>query len=121
MTNLNSTSPSLISIWAVLLPSVLYFIHWFLVESFKGKPPWKCENSLLRGVTSERGLKYIWNLILLLLFIPGGIFGLLLGFGIKTPFLVYWHYQGGAAMVIISFIHVLNHLNYYFQAWRTLK
>jgi hypothetical protein len=66
-------------------------------------------------------MKYIWNVILLLLFIPGGLFGLLIGLGYQTPFLVYWHYQGGAAMVIITFIHLLNHLAYYLKGWKTLK
>lgn len=100
---------NLISWWAIFMPSALYFLHWFLVKIFKDKP-----------LFSPAGLKYIWNVILLLLFIPGGIFGLLLGLGIKTPFLVYWHIQGGAAFLIIAFIHMLNHLTYYIKGWKVL-
>lgn len=120
MISISSTTPSLISIWSILLPSILYSLHWFLVKSFKEKPPRRCENSFLRGVTSEIGLKYIWNIVLLLLFIPGGLFGLLIGLGIETPFLVYWHYQGGAAFIVIALIHLLDHMTYFLKGWKVL-
>jgi len=105
------SAPSLISVWAIFLPTAGYFLHWLLTVWFKNKS----------GFFSETGMKYLWNVILLLLFIPGGLFGLLIGLGYKTPFLVYWHYQGGTAMVIITFIHFLNHLTYYFKGWKILK
>jgi hypothetical protein len=112
MVDINAASPSLVSEWAIFLPSALYFIHWFLVKRFDGRP---------RGVNSEAGLKYVWNVILLLLFIPAGLFGLLLSLGIKTPFIFYWHIQGGAAFVVICFTHLLNHLTYYLKGWKVFK
>ncbi len=112
MVNINSTSPSLISIWSILVPSALYFIHWFIVKSI---------NKKTKGVTSEAGLKYVWNVILLLLFIPAGLFGLLLGLGIKTPFIFNWHIQGGTAFVVICFTHLLNHLTYYLKGWKLFQ
>jgi len=103
----------MISIWTIFLPSIIYFFHWFFVNyaGFKKKS----------GILSPVGMRYLWNVVLLILFIPGGLFGLLIGLGYKTPFLVYWHYQGGAAMVIITFIHLLNHLTYYLKGWKTLN
>jgi len=66
-------------------------------------------------------MRYVWNIILLLLFIPGGLFGLIIGLGYQTSFLVYWHYQGGAAFVIVALIHTLNHLTYYLKGWKMLN
>lgn len=103
----------LINFWALFLPAGLYFLHWFLVNH--------TGLNKTKGFFSPSGLKYFWNIILLLLFIPGGIFGLLIGLGLKTPFLVYWHYQGGAAFIVLVLIHAFNHLSYYFQGWKVLK
>lgn len=113
MINVNFDSPSLISIWSILLPTILYSLHWFLTNSSRFGQE--------KGIFSEAGLKYFWNVVLLLLFIPGGIFGLLIGLGLKTPFLVYWHYQGGAGFIVLALIHAVNHLSYYLKGWKVFK
>lgn len=101
------SSKSLISIWALFLPLSLYFLHWFAVNQTALKAK--------KGFFSKQGIRYYWNLVLLLLFVPAGIFGLLIGLGIKSNFLTYWHYQGGSSFFIISTIHIANHIKYYLK------
>jgi len=96
-----------ISFWFLFLPSTSYFLHWFFVSKTNLKKK--------SGLFSPAGFKYFWNVILLLLFIPSGISGLLLGLGVKNQTLLFWHNNLGASFVVIALTHLLTHLNYYLK------
>ena len=108
-----SLSKRNLSFWYLFTPAVLYFLHWFLVKEIKGdrKSWW----------LSRISFRYFWNLVLLLLFIPGGIFGLLIGLGVRTSFLIFYHSNLGASMVVILFCHILYRLNYFLKITKILS
>lgn len=108
----SSANANNVSFWFIFLPAALYFLHWFLVTQTDWGKKWT--------FFSLGGLKYFWNLVLLLLFLPAGIFGALLGLGVKSRFLLVWHNNLGMSFVVVGLIHLLAHLNYYLSGYRLL-
>ncbi len=87
--------------WFIFIPAVLYFLHWYLVNK--------------TTFLSKAGFKYFWNVSLLLLFIPAGVFGMLLGLGVSNQFLFSWHNNLGTSFVVISFFHLMARLGYFMK------
>lgn len=102
----------LISFWYIFVPSFGYFLHWFLINQTRPKKR--------KGLLSQIGFRYFWNLVLLALFIPAGIFGLLLGLGVKSSKLFFWHNNFGTAFVLIALFHIVYHLVYFQKGWRLI-
>ncbi len=70
----------------------------------------------------------IWNVLLLLAFLPTLILGLLLiiqinrGWALDLPFnMLYWHVELGTAMAIISIFHIAWHWRYYVIMFKKRK
>jgi len=102
-----------ISFWYLFVPAAVYLTHWFLSkETGWGKKT---------GLFTKMGFRYFWNLVLLLLFIPAGIFGLLTGLGIRSFFLTFYHNSLGASFVVISLLHVIYRLSYFFKGFSFLS
>lgn len=85
--------------------SLLYLLTYFLSS---------------KGVLKKSSHKKIWNGLLLMTFLVGGIFGLLLVIAInydvfKPTFraLMYWHVEVGIAMSFISIFHIFWHIKYF--------
>ncbi|MBL7078117.1 hypothetical protein ISS42_00470 [Candidatus Shapirobacteria bacterium] len=99
--------------WWLFLPAAAYFIYWYLVN--------KTSLRRKRGFLSLVGFKYFWNLVLLLLFIPAGLFGLLWALGVKTELILSWHNNLGIVFVVISLLHIFGHLAYFLKTWRIFR
>jgi len=99
--------------WWLFLPAVVYFIYWYLVN--------KTTLRRKRGFLSLAGFKYFWNLVLLLLFIPAGLFGLLWALGIKSEFILSWHNDLGIVFVVITLLHIVDHLAYFLKGGKVFR
>jgi len=96
--------------WFLFIPLALYFLHWYLTRKTDlGKRIW---------IFSPAGFKYFWNLVLLFLFLPAGLSGLLVYLGLSSPFLINWHNNLGASFVLVALIHLVARLNYYLGRFR---
>ncbi|MBU2592236.1 MAG: hypothetical protein ABH867_02750 [Patescibacteria group bacterium] len=102
-----------ISFWYLFVPAAVYLTHWFL----SGETDWGKK----AGLFTKLGFRYFWNLVLLFLFIPAGIFGLLIGLGIRSPFLTFYHSNLGASFVIIILFHIIYRLSYLLKGFAFLS
>lgn len=102
-----------ISFWYLFAPSAFYLTHWFLSK----ETSWGEKI----GLFTKPGFRYFWNLVLLLLFVPAGIFGLLIGLGIRSPFLTFCHNNLGASFVTIILLHIIYRLPYLFKGFILLR
>jgi len=89
--------------WFIFLPALFYLSHWYLVKQKVFSPP---------------SFRFCWNWILLLLFIPGGLFGLLLALGLRSNFLLETHQKLGVSFVVVALFHLFSRLSYFWQRFK---
>ncbi len=99
--------------WLIFLPAVLYFLHWYLAN----------QTTLAKRCSfyTTQNFRYLWNLVLLLTFIPAGIFGLLLALEVRSEFLGRWHRDGGIVFTVVALLHLLTRFRYFTRGAKLLK
>lgn len=96
-----------LTLWASFLILSFYFIHWYLVNKTGLQEKFKWLN--------QRSFRYIWNVILVLSFIPTAVTGLLFFFEVRSITFSLWHYRTGIIFIIVAAIHLANRFKFFFR------
>jgi len=96
----------------ILFITILCYIITFIISKKK--------------IIKERTHRKIWNIVLLFSFLIMGIFGILLTikvqYGISVPNIsriVFLHVEAGIVMSIVSIFHIIWHLKYYINIFKS--
>lgn len=91
--------------WSIFLTLTLYFLHWYTAykTNLGKKVKW----------VNQTTFRLIWNLILLISFLPTAITSFLIILNVRGASLVSLHEISGLIFITSAFLHFLGRISYF--------